>query len=138
MKFLSKLCNLVEYIFFTFNFFNGKYVVENVIPYYEPLIAANKRGRHLYWTNFNLPNNISERKTYKASSSTRNNRSDKKFSAPEEGHQDNYVKEPFMNAEKDPAYRKPFGTYKSTKRGKGGSKTPFNKTARKAPARASK
>lgn len=42
--------------------FKGKYVVENVIPYYEPLIPAKKRGRHLYWTNFNLPNNVNERK----------------------------------------------------------------------------
>ena len=42
--------------------FKGKYVVENVIPYYEPLILAKKRGRHLYWTNFNLPNNVGERK----------------------------------------------------------------------------
>ena len=38
--------------------FNGKYVVENVIPYYEPLIPAQKRGRHLYWSNFIIPNNI--------------------------------------------------------------------------------
>jgi len=38
-----------------------KYVVENVIPYYEPLIPAIKRGRHLYWTNFALPNDIAER-----------------------------------------------------------------------------
>jgi DNA (cytosine-5)-methyltransferase 1 len=38
--------------------FNGKYVVENVIPYYEPLIPAQKRGRHLYWSNFVIPNNI--------------------------------------------------------------------------------
>jgi len=37
-------------------YFTGKYVVENVIPFYEPLIPAKKRGRHLYWTNFNLPN----------------------------------------------------------------------------------
>lgn len=42
--------------------FKGKYVVENVIPYYEPLIPAKKRGRHLYWANFNLPNNVGERK----------------------------------------------------------------------------
>jgi DNA (cytosine-5)-methyltransferase 1 len=42
--------------------FKGKYVVENVIPYYEPLIPAKKRGRHLYWTNFNLPNNLNQRK----------------------------------------------------------------------------
>jgi DNA (cytosine-5)-methyltransferase 1 len=44
------------------HYFKGKYVVENVIPYYEPLIPAQKRGRHLYWTNFNLPNSLSERK----------------------------------------------------------------------------
>ena len=42
--------------------FKGKYVVENVIPYYEPLIPALKRHRHLYWTNFNLPNILTERK----------------------------------------------------------------------------
>jgi len=47
------------------NIFQGKYVVENVIPYYEPLIKAKKRGRHLYWTNFNLPSDIGERKIYK-------------------------------------------------------------------------
>jgi len=44
------------------HFFKGKYCVENVIPFYEPLIAAKKRGRHLYWTNFNLPNDLGERK----------------------------------------------------------------------------
>tara|TARA_R100000734_G_C3214302_1_gene28240 strand:- start:62 stop:484 length:423 start_codon:yes stop_codon:yes gene_type:complete len=44
------------------HFFKGKYCVENVIPYYEPLIAAKKRGRHLYWTNFNLPNDLGDRK----------------------------------------------------------------------------
>jgi DNA (cytosine-5)-methyltransferase 1 len=43
--------------------FQGKFVVENVIPYYEPLIPAQKRGRHLYWTNFNLPMNLNHRKT---------------------------------------------------------------------------
>jgi DNA (cytosine-5)-methyltransferase 1 len=44
------------------NYFDGKFVVENVIPYYEPLIPAQKRGRHLYWTNFVLPNILGERK----------------------------------------------------------------------------
>jgi DNA (cytosine-5)-methyltransferase 1 len=53
---------LYEEIIFLDNYFNGKYVVENVIPYYEPLIPAKKRGRHLYWTNFNLPNDLKERK----------------------------------------------------------------------------
>ena len=33
-----------------------------MIPYYEPLILAKKRGRHLYWTNFLLPNVLSDRK----------------------------------------------------------------------------
>ena len=50
---------LYQEIIFLDNFFNGKYCVENVIPYYEPLIPAKKRGRHLYWTNFNLPNKLS-------------------------------------------------------------------------------
>jgi DNA (cytosine-5)-methyltransferase 1 len=53
---------LYEEIIFLQNYYKGKYVVENVIPYYEPLIPAQKRGRHLYWTNFNLPNNLRERK----------------------------------------------------------------------------
>lgn len=44
------------------NYYEGKYVIENVIPYYEPLIQAQQRGRHLYWTNFILPQNIGERK----------------------------------------------------------------------------
>jgi DNA (cytosine-5)-methyltransferase 1 len=47
---------LYEEIIFLDTYYKGKFVVENVIPYYEPLIAAKKRGRHLYWTNFNLPN----------------------------------------------------------------------------------
>jgi DNA (cytosine-5)-methyltransferase 1 len=53
---------LYEEIIFLQNYFNGKFVVENVIPYYEPLIQAKKRGRHLYWTNFNLPTDLKERK----------------------------------------------------------------------------
>jgi len=53
---------LYEEILFLEHNFKGKYVVENVIPFYEPLIPAKKRGRHLYWTNFNLPTNIGERK----------------------------------------------------------------------------
>jgi DNA (cytosine-5)-methyltransferase 1 len=52
---------LYEEIILLEHFFKGKYCVENVIPYYEPLIAAQKRGRHLYWTNFILPNDLGER-----------------------------------------------------------------------------
>jgi DNA (cytosine-5)-methyltransferase 1 len=54
--------SLYQEIIFLQHYFKGKYVVENVIPYYEPLIPANKRGRHLYWANFKLPNVLSERK----------------------------------------------------------------------------
>ena len=53
---------LYQEILFLDKWFKGKYCVENVIPYYEPLIPAKKRGRHLYWTNFNLPNDLNERK----------------------------------------------------------------------------
>jgi DNA (cytosine-5)-methyltransferase 1 len=53
--------SLYQEIIFLENHFEGKFVVENVIPYYEPLIPAQKRGRHLYWTNFKLPNEINER-----------------------------------------------------------------------------
>tara|TARA_R100001369_G_scaffold31804_1_gene56342 strand:- start:2303 stop:2953 length:651 start_codon:yes stop_codon:yes gene_type:complete len=54
--------SLYEEIIFLQHYFKSKYVVENVTPYYKPLIPAHKRGRHLYWTNFNLPNVLSERK----------------------------------------------------------------------------
>jgi len=52
---------LYQEIIFLEHHFKGKYVVENVIPYYEPLINPIKRGRHLYWSNFKLPNNLSSR-----------------------------------------------------------------------------
>lgn len=51
-----------EILFLQHYYRTGKFVVENVIPYYEPLIPAKKRGRHLYWTNFNLPTDIGDRK----------------------------------------------------------------------------
>jgi DNA (cytosine-5)-methyltransferase 1 len=51
-----------EILFLQHYYKTGKYVVENVVPYYEPLITAQKRGRHLYWTNFNLPNDLKDRR----------------------------------------------------------------------------
>lgn len=54
--------NLYEEILFLEHYYKGKWVVENVIPYYEPLIPSKKRGRHLYWTNFNLPNDLGDRR----------------------------------------------------------------------------
>ena len=52
---------LYEEILLLKHLYEGKYVIENVIPYYEPLIPAQKRHRHLYWTNFNLPNVLTNR-----------------------------------------------------------------------------
>lgn len=51
---------LYEEIIFLKYFFKGKYVVENVIPYYEPLIKPSiEIDRHLFWSNFNItPLNI--------------------------------------------------------------------------------
>lgn len=36
--------------------FAGKWVVENVISYYEPLIKPQESGRHYFWANFKISN----------------------------------------------------------------------------------
>ena len=54
--------NLYQEIIFLQTFYKGKFCVENVIGYYEPLIAPQKRDRHYYWTNFKLPSQVSSRK----------------------------------------------------------------------------
>ena len=43
---------LYQEIIFLQTFFQGGYCVENVIPYYKPLIPAQERDRHLFWANF--------------------------------------------------------------------------------------
>lgn len=49
--------SLYQEIIFLQNFFKGKWVVENVKPYYESLIKPTKEiGRHLFWSNLNLEN----------------------------------------------------------------------------------
>jgi len=53
--------SLYQEILFLKHIFKGKYCVENVIPYYDPLINGKKRGRHIYWTNFYLPNDLNTR-----------------------------------------------------------------------------
>lgn len=46
---------LYEEIIFLKHNFNGLWVVENVKPYYEPLIKPSKEvGRHLFWSNFDF------------------------------------------------------------------------------------
>ena len=52
---------LYQEIIFLQHHCKGKYVVENVIPYYEPMFNPIKRDRHLYWTNFKLPNILNGR-----------------------------------------------------------------------------
>jgi len=60
---------LYEEIIFLKHFFVGKWVVENVISYYEPLIKPQKVNRHYFWANFfiyiiELPNgNIKHQET---------------------------------------------------------------------------
>lgn len=56
---------LYEEIIFLDMYFKKKYCVENVIPYYDPLIKGQQRGRHIYWTNFLLPSNLNEREALK-------------------------------------------------------------------------
>jgi len=36
-------------------FFKGKFCVENVAGYYEPLIKPQVSGRHYFWANFKIP-----------------------------------------------------------------------------------
>ena len=45
---------LYQEIIFLNSFYKGKFIVENVIAYYDPLIPATKIHRHLYWSNFRI------------------------------------------------------------------------------------
>lgn len=48
---------LYQEIIFLKHHFKGKWLIENVIPYYEPLINDYKKvGRHLMWSNFPIGN----------------------------------------------------------------------------------
>lgn len=47
--------SLYQEILFLKHFFKGKWVVENVLPFYEPLIPGKVMGRHIFWANFDLP-----------------------------------------------------------------------------------
>lgn len=52
---------LYEEIILLQNFYTGKFCIENVQPYYDFLIPGQKRGRHIFWTNFKLPTTLSYR-----------------------------------------------------------------------------
>lgn len=47
---------LYEEIIFLKHFCDCKWVVENVNPYYEPLIKPQQSGRHAFWANFMITN----------------------------------------------------------------------------------
>ena len=42
-----------EILFLKYNF-KGKWIVENVKPYYEPFMSPKEIGRHLVWANFEI------------------------------------------------------------------------------------
>lgn len=46
---------LWQEIIFLKKWFKGKWVVENVVSYYEPLISPQQLDRHYFWTNFFIP-----------------------------------------------------------------------------------
>lgn len=47
---------LYQEIIFLNHWFDGKFVVENVIPYYDALIPAQEVDRHFFWANFKIGN----------------------------------------------------------------------------------
>ena len=47
--------SLYEEIILLDNYYKGLYVVENVKPYYDPLIEPQILGRHCLWSNMKLP-----------------------------------------------------------------------------------
>ena len=47
---------LYQEILFLKHFFKGKWVIENVISYYDPLIKPFEVGNHYYWSNFIISN----------------------------------------------------------------------------------
>lgn len=46
--------HLYQEILFLKHFFKGKWIVENVIAYYEPLIKPIEMQRHWFWSNFHI------------------------------------------------------------------------------------
>lgn len=45
---------LYEEIIFLQTYAKGTWCVENVVPYYDPLIPGKRIGRHMFWTNFDF------------------------------------------------------------------------------------
>ena len=55
---------LYEEVLFLQGYFKGQWIIENVKSWYDPLIKPQERGRHYYWSNYDIPEkefpNISE------------------------------------------------------------------------------
>ena len=47
--------SLYQEIILLRTFFKGKWCVENVVSYYEPLIKPYESGMHYFWSNFIIP-----------------------------------------------------------------------------------
>ena len=48
--------DIYSMILFLNRYYKGKYCIENVIPWYKPLIEPSvKLGRHYFWSNFPIP-----------------------------------------------------------------------------------
>jgi len=62
---------LYEEIIFLMHNFQGKWVVENVISYYEPLIKPQELASHYFWANFNLGNKKIETRGHNATMDVR-------------------------------------------------------------------
>jgi DNA (cytosine-5)-methyltransferase 1 len=46
---------LYQEILFLRHYYDGQWIIENVDPFYDPLISADcKMGRHLFWSNFKI------------------------------------------------------------------------------------
>jgi len=57
---------LYEEILFLKHFYKGDWVVENVIPYYRPLIDPTAvLERHMFWSNFNISDDFTQKRIYK-------------------------------------------------------------------------
>jgi len=64
-----------EIIMLSNNWFKGKWVIENVIPYYTPLIPPTVEiDRHYFWSNFNINNIYTEKEKSIASQTGTNGR----------------------------------------------------------------
>ena len=66
---------LYQEIIFLKHWFKGKWVVENVKSYYDPLIKPTELERHYFWSNFLIPDFSTDRNfnICKARASTRTN-----------------------------------------------------------------